>query len=1006
MTNSNNPYSTVTDTTLNQHTAQIAPRLSDTGSQLIVVDTSLPGLDLLLQDLAPQQSVLRVGKDEDAIAAITHTLATLAQNGTSAESLVILAHGKPGEVLIGKAGISTQQLISRADEISRWQVQNIQLYSCHTGATSQFVDTLSQLSGAIIYASQQAVGHEALGGSWLLETTEGIVSTVPFSANSRSQWLFTLAAFAVEATNAGELPSLPPGFDSYAVTIPDGTTNIADRAFQEAKVTSVVIPDSVTSVGIQAFLSTPLETVTFGNSVVSIGVNAFRDTRLTSVTIPDSVISIGAAAFTVSPIESLTLGNSVETIGRAAFQGTNITSVVIPDTVTEISAQAFARTRQLTSATIPDSVTSIGESAFQQTGLTSIDIPDSVTSIGSRAFLFSPIREVVINDFVSIGSVAFSSGATIIRRDPTLTATIILSDNTLTGGETAAVTITFTEAVANFSTEDLIVENGAITDLTSADGGITWTGTLTSDNIQDATNQITLINTYTDLAGNIGNRSTVTSENYTIDLNSPPTAIDDSFTTDEGTLLAGNVLADNGSGADTDAETTTLTVTALNGSEASVGAPVTLASGALLTLNTNGTFDYDPNGQFETLAESETASDSFSYTLSDGVNTDSANVTITIDGANDGPIAVDDSAATEQNSPVSGNVLSNDSDIDGDTLSVAEVNGTAADVGSQITLASGALLTLNANGSFDYDPNGFFSFLDINEAATDSFDYTLSDGRETNSATVTVAIEGPTTLTNTGTPFRFRQDTNGGANTFGFDGDAFFISGQGVGGRPPFQDVDDFLQRAAQVFDGTIESTGRIDDQRLPSGSSPFVSVTRNDEVKITGRSIGGTYRVQFDNRAEAKTFEGFVDKVFSLIDENNAVATDPTDFRFDTSNSDRARLFFDSVNDQFGFTKNDGLTQRRFDDLEGFVEGIATDVFGGKQLSDGRFDASDIAQGAQPNVRLSRGDDVIITGQGVGGRFQFDFSESSIAQQFLDTTAQLFGSVAEAGTVARSDLA
>ena len=175
--------------------------------------------------------------------------------------------------------------------------------------------------------------------------------------------------------------------------------------------------------------------------------------------------------------------------------------------------------------------------------------------------------------------------------------------------------------------------------------------------------------------------------------------------------------------------------------------------------------------------------------------------------------------------------------------------------------------------------------------------------------------------------------------------------------------------------------------------------------MQITGRSIGGTYQIQFDNRTEAKNFEGFVDRVFGLIDENDAIATDPTDFRFDTPNRDSARLFFDNVNDQFGFTTNDGLTQRRFDDLEDFVEGIATDVFGGQQLSDGRFNANAIAWGAQPNLRLSGGDDVIISGRSVGGRFQFDFGGSAAARQFLDTTAQLFDSIAETNAVAQGEL-
>ena len=60
-------------------------------------------------------------------------------------------------------------------------------------------------------------------------------------------------------------------------------------------------------------------------------------------------------------------------------------------------------------------------------------------------------------------------------------------------------------------------------------------------------------------------------------------------------------------------------------------------------------------------------------------------------------------------------MLDNDDDADGDTLTVTKVDGGAANVGTQIALASGALLTVNADGTFAYDPNGAFEALDAGE---------------------------------------------------------------------------------------------------------------------------------------------------------------------------------------------------------------------------------------------------------------------------------------------------
>ena len=63
------------------------------------------------------------------------------------------------------------------------------------------------------------------------------------------------------------------------------------------------------------------------------------------------------------------------------------------------------------------------------------------------------------------------------------------------------------------------------------------------------------------------------------------------------------------------------------------GQIITLASGALLTIGLDGTFDYDPNGQFEALAAGAAGSDSFTYTIDDGAGgTDTGAVSLTIDG--------------------------------------------------------------------------------------------------------------------------------------------------------------------------------------------------------------------------------------------------------------------------------------------------------------------------------------------------------------------------------------
>ena len=254
--------------------------------------------------------------------------------------------------------------------------------------------------------------------------------------------------------------------------------------------------------------------------------------------------------------------------------------------------------------------------------------------------------------------------------------------------------------------------------------------------------------TYTLSDGN-GGTDTAT-VNFAIDgVNDAPDAVNDLLSTDEDTPLSGNVFANNGVAADSDAEGDIFVVSAVNGNAVNVGVQITLASGALLTVNGDGTFTYDPNAQFESLGVGQSDTDSFTYTIDDGNGgTDTATVTLAINGVNDAPDAVDDAFATDEDTALSANVLADngagsDSDVEGDALVVTEVNGNALNVGAQITLASGALLTLNANGNFDYDPNGQFEDLAVGDSTRDSFTYTLSDGTGgTDTATATITIDG------------------------------------------------------------------------------------------------------------------------------------------------------------------------------------------------------------------------------------------------------------------------
>ena len=64
--------------------------------------------------------------------------------------------------------------------------------------------------------------------------------------------------------------------------------------------------------------------------------------------------------------------------------------------------------------------------------------------------------------------------------------------------------------------------------------------------------------------------------------------------------------------------------------------------------------------------------DTFTYTVSDGVDTATAAVTVTVDPVNDPPVAADDAATTDEDTAATIEVVGNDSDVDGDPLTVED----------------------------------------------------------------------------------------------------------------------------------------------------------------------------------------------------------------------------------------------------------------------------------------------------------------------------------------------
>ncbi len=199
-----------------------------------------------------------------------------------------------------------------------------------------------------------------------------------------------------------------------------------------------------------------------------------------------------------------------------------------------------------------------------------------------------------------------------------------------------------------------------------------------------------------------GHTSTATITLNIVAANEPPAANDDTYTTPEGIPVLGNVLSN-----DSDPDNQPLIATVLSGPY----------NGAVAMAPT-GAFSYMPNPGWN-------GADTFTYSASDRMLSASARVAITVTPVNQAPHTADDSYATIEDTAVVGNLLGNDSDADGDTLTAGLV-----------LPASHGDVQLSSDGSFTYTPNANFH-------GTDGFSYVASDGSLSSAPTLVTITVAP-----------------------------------------------------------------------------------------------------------------------------------------------------------------------------------------------------------------------------------------------------------------------
>ncbi|EGR3252436.1 RTX toxin [Vibrio parahaemolyticus] len=261
-----------------------------------------------------------------------------------------------------------------------------------------------------------------------------------------------------------------------------------------------------------------------------------------------------------------------------------------------------------------------------------------------------------------------------------------------------SITITTEELLSNvddedkdtLSVENLIIDKGNGTLVDNGDG--TWTFTPQIDDDTEVSFTFDIID----------DEDLVVSGSANLDIlpiNDAPNAENDVITTEEDTAVTIDVLVN-----DSDVEGDVLSIQ--SASVPSEQGSVDIVDGKLVF----------------TPAENFNGEATITYIVTDGDLTDEAKVTVTVTPVNDSPVAVDDTVSTQEDTVVTIDVLPNDSDVDGDKLSIQSASVPKAQ--GKVEIVDGKLVFTPAE-NFNGDAE---------------ITYTVTDGALTDQATVKVTV--------------------------------------------------------------------------------------------------------------------------------------------------------------------------------------------------------------------------------------------------------------------------
>ena len=776
-----------------------------TRKSVVFIDSAVPDYETIINSFKENTEFYLINSNEDGFKKIDEIL----NDRKDIDALHIIGHGSAGQILFGNAFLNNDTITNYQATLasigqSLTTSGDILFYGCNVASTEQgeiLIKKISEITKADIAASDDLTGKD---GDWDLEKEEGFIDVKKLKVKNYDHSLDSLTTSGIVS-------------GSGVTHIASGNVDMLTSSQTKMGIRDRGIYSHISSPNTQYGLALERSNVSVASGKIISNINIdVTDTGLSDQLTSGNAYIAGDSNQTAS--ESMTVnsylvayvGNQNRTsssrFGSAVFDG-EIVGIFFDQaytrgqTVNGVQYHSSSFTYDMRNNSHTSNVSDsdggrvIENPNFYAYNRTSDSVDwVSVGNYGSGtnnylSFGFTNNNaktgdyiRVIVKQIESNSAPVAVNDTDSVNEDATVTRTtgsnLKMADDSDPDGDSITVTQIAKTGASNSSVAGSSTYNSNGTSVTGtygtlvvgANGTYTYVADQSAADDLDAGDTATDSFTYTISDGEATDTATLV---ITVTgVNDAPVAVNDTDAVNEDATVTrttgSSLLMADDSDADDDDSFTVTQIAVTGGSNSSVAGSSTYNSNGTSVTGTYGTLVVGANGTYTYVADQDaaddldagdTATDSFTYTISDGDATDTATLIITVTGVNDAPVAVNDTDSVNEDATVtrtsgSSLLMADDSDADDDdSFTVTQIavtgasnsavsSGTTNSDGTSVTGTYGTLV-VGANGTYTYVADqDAADDLDAGDTATDSFTYTISDGTDTDTATLIITVTG------------------------------------------------------------------------------------------------------------------------------------------------------------------------------------------------------------------------------------------------------------------------